>query len=243
MCETQKVNERETLEALLDADRWIDRVCAQRDHLPEAAELLELEDRLRTMANTLRTLEAIRVPLAHAFEDATAQADTLRRRRDALAVRLAAPSSNAKELTVLDTEMKHLSELLSGAEDSEVLALLEVEPVEAEVVELKASAAPLVERRSSLRVVIEELQGTLNEEIQALRESREEAAARVPENLRARYESARKRSGSTGAARVVDGRCDACRMALSPLDFDRWRATTMLTMSDCPECGRMLIPC
>ena len=34
------MNETDNLRALMEADRWIDRVTAQRNHLPEMAELV-----------------------------------------------------------------------------------------------------------------------------------------------------------------------------------------------------------
>jgi predicted nucleic acid-binding Zn-ribbon protein len=48
--------------------------------------------------------------------------------------------------------------------------------------------------------------------------------------------------GTSGAALVVEGRCDGCRLALSPLDFDRFKAQAPETFMDCPECGRLLLP-
>ena len=43
----RRVNETDNLRALMEADRWIDRVTAQRNHLPEMAELATVEEELR----------------------------------------------------------------------------------------------------------------------------------------------------------------------------------------------------
>ena len=38
------MSETDNLRALMEADRWIDRVTAQRNHLPEMAELVTVEE-------------------------------------------------------------------------------------------------------------------------------------------------------------------------------------------------------
>ena len=65
---------------------------------------------------------------------------------------------------------------------------------------------------------------------------------RSPSYSPRRYESALARVGTSGAAVVLEGRCDGCRLALSPLDFDRFKAQPPDTFMDCPECGRILLP-
>jgi predicted nucleic acid-binding Zn-ribbon protein len=57
-----------------------------------------------------------------------------------------------------------------------------------------------------------------------------------------RYNAALARVGTSGAANVIEGRCDGCRIALSPLDLDRWKSQAPDAFMDCPECGRLLLP-
>ncbi len=120
--------------------------------------------------------------------------------------------------------------------------MLDVELFEAAIASIKAVAQPGVARRSELTSVIDELQATLADELAALGASRDEVAATVSPALRTRYEAALRRSGTSGAAQVVNGRCDGCRIALSPLDFDHWRLSPVDTFMDCPECDALLLP-
>jgi predicted nucleic acid-binding Zn-ribbon protein len=60
--------------------------------------------------------------------------------------------------------------------------------------------------------------------------------------MRARYDVAMTRAGTSGAAQVVEGRCEGCRLALAPLDYDHFKAQAPDTFMDCPECGRLLLP-
>ena len=48
----------------MEADRWIERVRAQKTHLPELAELATLEAELRALLGQLRAAEAEIAPLA-----------------------------------------------------------------------------------------------------------------------------------------------------------------------------------
>ena len=52
----------DALRALTEADRWIDRVVAQRDHLPEHAELATLEEELRALLAALHEAQAVLEP-------------------------------------------------------------------------------------------------------------------------------------------------------------------------------------
>jgi predicted nucleic acid-binding Zn-ribbon protein len=99
-----------------------------------------------------------------------------------------------------------------------------------------------MDRRGVLQAQITELQATLDEEIASLRISRGERAKDVPEAILKTYEAAHLRVGISGAAQVENGRCDGCRIELSPLDFDRWKAQAEDTFMACPECGRLLLP-
>jgi predicted nucleic acid-binding Zn-ribbon protein len=84
---------------------------------------------------------------------------------------------------------------------------------------------------------------TLDEEITSLRNARISRADRpVARTARPRYQGVMSRVGITGAAQVEAGRCDGCRIALSPLDVDRWKAQAPGTFMACPECGRLLLP-
>ncbi len=130
---------------------------------------------------------------------------------------------------------------MAEAEDRELELLLEVEPLDETVAELRRRAQPSAERREELRATIVELQAGLDEEVESLRQGRVALADAVEASLRARYDDALVRAGTSGAAQVVEGRCDGCRLRLSPLDLDRWKAGAGSFMA-CPSCGRLLLP-
>lgn len=235
------MTDAETLRALMEADRWIDRVAAQRTHLPESAELSELEAELRRLVASLREAEADLAPTKLAYDAAADESRRLKQRAGDLDATLSSSTAHARELTALEHEFTHVRQLLGESEDRELALLMDLEPKEAAVASIRAAAQPGVARRARLTETIEQLRATLDEELVALRDGRLERARDVSATLLARYDVALARVGASGAAQVVEGRCDGCRLALSPLDLDRFKALDATTFMDCPECGRILL--
>jgi hypothetical protein len=226
----------------MEADRWIERVSSRRTHLPESEELTQLEGELRGLQKSLAEIEAVAGPLKSAYAEAARESSRLKTRANDLDATLSTSTANARELGALEKELSHVRKLWGESEDRELELLLEVDPREAEIASLKARAQPGVLRRRELIEVIAQLQASLAEELVSLRSAREERAASLPIGLLSRYEVSMAHAGTSGAAQVVDGHCDGCRLALSPLDVDRWKAQAMGTFMDCPECGRLLMP-
>lgn len=231
----------EAVRALMEADRWIDRVSSQRNHLPEMAELATIEAELRALLSALNEAQSALAPVRTAYDDAVRDAERLRTRSRDLEATLSSSTANARELSALQRELEHVRELLSQAEDRELEYMIEVEPMEQLVVDIKEKAQPGVARRGELQRSVAELQATLDEEIRSLRDDRAQRADAVSRELLARYDHALVRSGGSGAALVDAGRCDGCRIALSPLDVDRWKHMPEGSLMDCPECGRLLL--
>lgn len=227
--------------ALMELDRWVDRLAGQRASLLERVELGQVERDLRERVGALRDAEASLEPLRRAYDEASSESARLRERRDRLATRLEG-SRDARESAALAAELDQVRAALAGAEDRELEALVEVEPAQEAVAAIRRAAQPLAARRAELVEALAGLEATLDEEIAAQAGARAAAAARLAPAVLARYESARARAGTAGAAQVVEGRCDGCRIALSPLDLDRWRHADEGDLVECPSCGRLLLP-
>jgi predicted nucleic acid-binding Zn-ribbon protein len=236
------VSEADALRALMEADRWIDRVTSQKTHLPEIAELTALEAQLRALLKDLHDAEAALAPVKATFEATDAESQRLRTRAKDLDDALSSSTASGRELSAIQGELTHVCSLLAESEDREIELLETLEPLEATIESVKHLAQPGVRRRAELIESIAQLQATLDEELVSLSVGRHERAAALSDALLARYEAAMARVGTSGAAQVVEGRCDGCRLALSPLDFDHYRAQAPDTFMDCPECGRLLLP-
>ena len=235
------MSDHEALGALLDADRWIERVSFQRNHLAEADELEAVESVLRAEAAALRDAQAAAAPARVAYEEASERADRLQRRRRELETALAVSTASSRDLTAMQHELA--SVIVQSERDDEVALgmLVEVEERDAAIEALREVARANAARRESLRVTVDELRATLDDEIAVLRATRATHASAVSGPLLDRYERARARAGTSGASRVVEGRCDGCRIALAPLDADRVRALADDEFMECPSCGRLLL--
>ncbi len=226
----------------MEADRWIERVTTQHSHLPEMAELAALEVELRAQLKALNEAQAAQAPVRSAYEATQHEGERLRERALHLDATLSASTANARELAALQTELVHVRELLERNDDVELDYLVAVEPLDEAVVSIKSAAQPAVARRAQLQSAITELQASLDEELVALRVKRVDESRAVTPALLARYDAALARVGTSGAAQVVAGHCDGCRIALAPLDLDRWKGLPEGTFMPCPECGRLLLP-
>ena len=115
------MSETDALRALMDADRWIDKVTSQRNHLPEMAELATLEEELRSLVKALQEAQVAKSPVQTAYEDAKGEADRLRKRADDLEKTLATSTANARELSAIQNELTHLRDLLEKSDHDQCL--------------------------------------------------------------------------------------------------------------------------
>ena len=102
------MSETDALRALMEADRWIDRVTSQRSHLPEIAELASVEGELTSLLGALREAQAELDPVRSAYDDAQREAQRLGARASDLNATLSASSANARELAALHKELDHV---------------------------------------------------------------------------------------------------------------------------------------
>ena len=212
----------EALNALVDADRWIERVRGQKLQLPELAELGALESEMKAVAVELSALNDAMIPL----------------KRD-----LEATTSSVAQLSERKQELEHVLLQSNDAQSREVDLFLQLEPLELELESVSERAKEMVAHRQELRESVAELTASLEDELNALVRSRENLVEEVPEPLRGSYERARNHvGGGVGAARVESGRCEGCHIELSPLDVDRLKKPTESSLMPCPECGRLLLP-
>lgn len=233
----------EALNALVDADRWIERVRGQKLQLPELAELGALESEMKAVAVELSALNDAMIPLKRDLEATTSSVAQLSERKQELERRLASPSASPKELLAIQTELEHVLLQSNDAQSREVDLFLQLEPLELELESVSERAKEMVAHRQELRESVAELTASLEDELNALVRSRENLVEEVPEPLRGSYERARNHvGGGVGAARVESGRCEGCHIELSPLDVDRLKKPTESSLMPCPECGRLLLP-
>jgi predicted nucleic acid-binding Zn-ribbon protein len=221
-------------------DLEIDRARHRRATLPEAARLVELETAARALDDDI-TRAAVEVSDLEADQrKADADVDLVRQRAE-------------KDRTLLDTinDAKQLSNLQHELE-SLARRQSELEEVELEVMERLDAAqkahAGLLLQRETLAADLAEATVARDNALADLADAesvavsaRAAAAQAVPADLLALYDKLRADNGGIGAAALHRGRCEGCRIELTPVDLGRIREAPETEVIRCEECRRILV--
>ncbi|MYG93645.1 MAG: hypothetical protein F4138_01415 [Acidimicrobiia bacterium] len=146
-----------------------------------------------------------------------------------------------RDLLALQHEIEGLRMRCSEAEN-EVLGLLEnVEQVNAARDDLDSqlvnTEAEVAEVRERLTAAEAEVQAEIDLEIVA----RKTVAGEIADEALVNYEGLRKRLGGVAVARLRDGICEGCHLALSAKEQDRIRRLPISELCHCEECGCILV--
>jgi uncharacterized protein len=197
---------------------------------------------LRVLRTRKRELDVEREPLAVRSEALERDAATARERAAAIADRLDASTGAGRELEAMAHERDALVARAAKLEDDllEVLELLE--PLDARDVVLHERATEVSAARERLALAVGNERTAATARLEALEASRPGLGAAVEPALYERYERIAARAGGIGAARLVDGRCGACRVTVPSVIADHLEhATGDGVVEVCDECGRLLV--
>lgn len=230
-------------------------------------DLLELQ-RLDTTADQLANRRA-RLPEREPAAAADAELGLVRHRREQIAARMQeldaaieALEATGKQLTAQRASLENKLKIVISPREAEAL-MHELDALRARHGELDDQELAHLEEQSSLadelagldaiepdrqlaatgaRSALAAAEAAIDGELAAVRASRDELAARLGGAVLARYEQLRRRFGGVGVAKLQGKRCTGCNLDLSASELDQVRATPPGETTDCPECGRLLVP-
>jgi uncharacterized protein len=229
--------------AVQDLDTTITQLQHRRDGLLETLGLVAVETRLAALGAERADAEARRAVLAQTQKELEDQIAGITARRDTVEKRMyGATGSATRDLQAMSEEVRHLTDRRADLEEQELQAMLEQDPVEAELAALDARMAPLEQQVEELRGQVAAARVEIDAELAAATGARAVEAAQVPGPLADRYESLRVRLRGTGAARLVGNRCDGCHLELSSVEVEKIRALPPGEAATCEQCGRILVP-
>lgn len=143
-----------------------------------------------------------------------------------------------RELQGLEMELKALRADLAGRDDRLLEAMAELEDAQRALASLKAEAAGAEAEWKESQTSLKERKKALEAELEDLQRRRQELASRVePQELRL-YENLKATKAGLAVARVEQGLCRGCRMALPTHQLQRARAGREPVL--CGSCGRIL---
>jgi len=229
--------------AVQDLDTSITQMEHRRDALAESSGLAAVEAELASLGVEQADAAGRRAALTATQKGLEEQIAGITERRDFVEKRLyAATSSSARDLQAMNEEVKHLTDRRADLEELELVAMLEADPIDAEIAARRARMAPLEEKAKELLEHVEQERLELDAAIASAAGARAAEAAQLPTALSDRYETLRTRLKGTGAARLIGSHCDGCHLELPSMEVERIRALPPDEVATCEQCGRILIP-
>jgi len=233
----------EHLLAVQDLDTSITQLQHRRDALVETSGLGAVEAQLDALEGERADAAARRAVLEATQKELEEQIAGINERRGVVEQRMyAATSSSGRDLQAMNDEVRHLTERRAALEEIELVAMLDQDPIDAELLALRTRMEPLEAQAEELRGQVArdaiEIDAALAEAVG----SRAAAAALLPTALSERYETLRAHLKGTGAARLVGSHCDGCHLELSSFEVEKIRALPHGEVATCEQCGRILVP-
>jgi hypothetical protein len=229
--------------AVQDLDTSITQMEHRRDALVESSGLANVEAELASLGAVQADAASRRAVLTATQKGLEDQIAGITARRDLVEKRLyAATGSSARDLQAMNEEVKHLTDRRAELEEQELVAMLEADPIDAELAALRERMGPLQDKAKELRELVEQERLEIDAAIASASGTRAAEAAQLPAALSDRYEKLRARLKGTGAARLIGSHCDGCHLELPSMEVERIRALPAGEVATCEQCGRILIP-
>jgi hypothetical protein len=236
----------DTLDHLLavqDLDIALTQLQHRRDALAQTSGLAAVETQIATLEAERQDATTRRAVLTNTQKNLEEQIAGISERRTVLEQRMyAARGTSARDLQAMSEEVRHLTQRRADLEELELAAMLDQDPIDAELAALDERMAPLRAQADELRTEVTDAARTIDADITTTASQRTSEAKQLPTALSDRYETLRARLKGTGAARLIGNRCDGCHLELSSMEVEKIRAIPPGEVATCEQCGRILVP-
>ncbi len=223
-------------------DTRLGQLAHRRAHLPDAARLAEVADRLARVGDEAIAAEVIASDLEReqdrAERDVVTVVERLRRDRDLLD---SGTIADPRQLQSLQAEVESLLRRQSDLEDVELEIMERVEGARAAVDHLARSRTQLTDERDQVKTQVDAQLAEIDAERRDVEGVRRTIAGELPADLVALYDKIRADHGGVGAAPLHRGACQGCHLALPPHEIEEIRAMAADVVVRCEECRRILV--
>lgn len=224
------------------SDTAIAQLQHKRRQLPEYAAIAAAQAERTSLGEQITAAKTRVYDLDREASKAESDLEPVRERKVRDETRVADGSiTDPKQLRAMLEEIEHLERRISELEDAELELMERLEASQSELAEL-------TERRAAGEVVLRSLMASrdaqlaeLDAEIAGHLAERQGFAQGVSAELMALYAKVAERSGGTGAAELVHGRCTGCQLTLTAADLTRFKAADADEVLRCEECNRVLV--
>jgi len=222
-------------------DTRLDQIAHARAHLPQLAQLAELEQRAGALESDLVRAQTALGDVQREVAKAEADVQLVRDRSARNQSRLDAGTGSAKDLQAISHELGSLARRQSELEDVELEVMERAETAEAEVARLTAERSDLAAEVDEATRARDDALADLDAEAKQVGAPRADTVAGVGEDLVALYEKIRANSGGLAAAALSQRRCGGCQLELNNVDMSRIKAAPEDEVLRCEECRRILV--
>ncbi|WP_419926654.1 zinc ribbon domain-containing protein [Candidatus Poriferisocius sp.] len=225
-----------------DHDTRIDQLRHRHGTLPERAALAARQQDCKRIFEQRESMQVERLELQRILkrneDELAALEDRAKRDRDRL---YSGEVTGTRELLTLQEEVDGLRARCSTME-SDALELMEaIEEIDTQVKALGASLEAAEAEAVAAQRRLEEAEAVVQAEVDQEAAARSTQAADIAEAALAKYESLRSSMGGVAVARLRNGTCEGCHLALSAMEVDRIRHAPVDEICHCEECGRILV--
>lgn len=221
-------------------DTRLSQIAHARAHLPELAELADLEGKAQLLDDQLVRSRTELGDVQREIAKAEADVQQVRDRAARDQQRLDAGTGSAKDLQALQHELESLARRQSDLEDVELEVMERAEAIESDLAELERGRGELAERIGALQQTRDAKLAELDAEAQEVGGPRDAVVAETGDDLVALYERIRATHG-TGAAALRAKRCGGCQLELNSVEIARIREAPEDEVIRCEECRRVLV--
>jgi uncharacterized protein len=233
----------DTLLELQSRDTAIDRLRHRRDTLPERATLDTFRTELGAVEKQLADATPRRDEAAREERRFDDEARSLEEKAAEVERRMySGEVTSPRELQVLQADVDQLRRHRRSLEDRELEVMEHREALDAEVIQLEASARELGGDATRLESVLSAAETEIDAELAEERAARDELAASVDGALLDDYERCREHARGVGAARLNGTTCQGCHLSIPSVEAERIRKSPPGTVAHCDNCGCILVP-
>lgn len=222
-------------------DTKADQLNFRRARLPEREAAAAADGEVTRAQQRRGAIDQRLAELDAAIEELEREGKALTAQRDRLNLQLKTVIS-PREAEALMSELESLRERHSSLDDRELEHLEEQSTLADELAALDADEPARQADAAAAREALAAAEAVIDAELAEIAAARAEVVARLDAGLLAEYERLRQRLGGVAVATLDGKRCTGCNLDLSASELDQVRATPAGERTDCPECGRILIP-
>ena len=236
-----------SLEPLLELQRVDlvrDRLQERRDHLPEKAELSEVELRMKEVQAAIGLIEEEAQGVIREMDRLEQEAGVIANKIGSEEKRMySGEISSPKELSAMQDEIASLRRRKEPFEEGALEQMMRRDELAERKDALRREIEDLGREADEVRKRIEAAPAELDRELGVEDRKRDSLLPDIPSEIIEEYEEIRSAKHGVGVGALEDGNCSACRETLSAVEVDRIKRKMREgdRLFHCEHCRRLLV--